>query len=54
MKEALALQPLADTGGREKVDGTLFEHAATNRLLDLDACAALENHRLDSRKMQKM
>ncbi len=54
MGEAELLQPLADAGFNQQVDGALFEQAGANPLFDVLAAASFEHDGLDAREVEQM
>src|SRR5207302_4903385 len=51
--DALPLQPLADAGLAEELDGALFEHSRADAVLAVVAAPVLEHDRLDALELQK-
>src|SRR5579862_721380 len=54
MGQAQALQPIADAGCMEQVDGALFEQAGANALFDVLTAASLEHNGLDAGEVQQV
>ena len=54
VREAFALQALADAGFDQKIDGALLQHAGAHTVLDVFAVATLDHDRVDAREMQQM
>ena len=51
--DPLALQPVADAGAHEQVDGALLEHAGADAVLDVVAAPVLEHNRLDPFQLEQ-